>query len=99
MTFLAVVAALFWTDLNAETLGALTWIALPGILALVCALRLHSGGRPLFWGVLALQVLIIVQALGNLGAADPRGVTQLLFPIAILVCVLMRPSRQHLLGR
>ena len=99
ITLLAVVAALFWADLNAETLGALTWVALPGLLALVCALRLRSGGRSLFWIVLALQLLIIVQALGNLGAADPRGVTQLLFPVAILVCVLLRPSRQHLLDR
>ena len=65
----------------------------------MCALRLRSGGRPLFWGVLALQILVIVQALGSLGAADPRGVTQLLFPVAILVCILLRPSRQHLLGR
>lgn len=92
----AVAIDAFEADSFSASLGAATWTALPGALTLACGLRLHAGGRPLFWGILALQVFLVLSALAALGQGDPRGLGQLIFPVLMLILVLLPSSRAHL---
>ncbi|TDQ49241.1 hypothetical protein [Actinorugispora endophytica] len=84
--------------LTPSVLAELTWILVPGVLSLVFGVRIPKGGRPLFWSIVVLQALFVLFSLGELGQG-PRGLTQMLFPVLILVFVLRRPSRDFLGGR
>ncbi|MFC3996179.1 polymorphic toxin-type HINT domain-containing protein [Nocardiopsis sediminis] len=85
--------------LDARDMGELTFAVLPGLLALPCALRLGKGGRPLFWSIIGLQILGLLQALTTLTSGDPRGLPQMLLPVLTLVFVTRPASRGHLLRR
>ncbi|MGI5119468.1 hypothetical protein ACQEU5_08005 [Marinactinospora thermotolerans] len=97
LTLLAVVGALMVVEVDAVILGELTWVALPGVLALVFALRLPRGGRVLFWGIAVLQVLTLLLALGNL--PSPSALTQMLLPLLTLGLLTRARAREALLSR
>ncbi|MBB4932250.1 peptidoglycan/LPS O-acetylase OafA/YrhL [Lipingzhangella halophila] len=82
--------------LTAEAAGAFTYLALPGVLALICGLRLRKGRRLFLGCVVALMVLMVLQALSTLGQGNPQGFTQLILPSIILVLVLLPSSRAYL---
>ncbi|WP_046469868.1 hypothetical protein [Allosalinactinospora lopnorensis] len=81
---------------TAEAAGFATALALPGVLAMVCGLRLRKGRRLLLWSLAALMVFMILLALSTIGQGDPRGLIQLLLPSTILVLVLLPTSRVYL---
>lgn len=95
VTILVAAGAFAYAGGGAYAAGRATWVLLPGIASLVLALLIRRRGRVLFWCLVALQVLYVLLAFGALGRGDPRGVTNLLFPIAILVLLLLPVSRAY----
>ncbi|RNL85786.1 polymorphic toxin-type HINT domain-containing protein [Halostreptopolyspora alba] len=93
------VSSLWLLGPGTESAASAVYIALPGFLALGFGLRLPRGRRVLFWSIVALQVWLLLKALATVTEQDPRGVTQLVLPIVVLVLVTRRPARNHLRGR
>ncbi|MFC4561645.1 hypothetical protein ACFO4E_07235 [Nocardiopsis mangrovi] len=91
----AMLAAGLLVGLDARGMGGLTGQLLPALLALPCALRLPKGRRPLFWTITVLQVWGMLGALAALGAGDPRGLTQLVLPVLVLVFITRPAARAH----
>ncbi|GAB3242140.1 hypothetical protein [Kineosporia babensis] len=88
--------ALFET--GAEELGALTWGTWPSVVALFLARRVHRGNRKTFIWIVVIASVLIFMALGALGQGDPRGLTSLILPIAILILVNQRAAKSYLKG-
>ncbi len=98
-TTLVVLGGLLLFDITAELVGTLLWTALPGIIGLVVATRIPSGGsRTMFWLVIAVAALSLLGALGTLADADPRGITQLVIPVVLLVAVTRPAARRYFSG-
>ena len=96
LTVVTTIAFLAIEGTSAEALGAATWSAWPGVAALVLARGLPAGGL-LRWRLLvALEVVYLLMALGAVGAGDPRGVTNLLLPIAVLVLAFRPAARDFM---
>ncbi|CAM3899711.1 hypothetical protein GCM10009799_12530 [Nocardiopsis rhodophaea] len=93
---LQIVGGLMIYELGPELLGVLVWTALPGIAALLLGLRLPKGGRGMMAAILILQAFLLLFALGRIGNGDPRGLTNLVFPVLITVFVLQKSSRAFL---
>lgn len=85
--------------LSPETVGLAVWTLVPGGLALVLAGRLGYDRSRVFWAVIALEVFFVLQALVRVAAADPQGLSNLLLPAAVLVCVTRPAARAYLRGR
>ncbi|GLU50521.1 hypothetical protein Nans01_48720 [Nocardiopsis ansamitocini] len=98
LTALTVVGGLLIFPLSAETFGALLYLALPGVLALLFGLRMPKGRAGLFWGIVVLQAFLILTGIGRLGNGEIQGLTSIILPILVLVLVLRRESREHLRG-
>ncbi|TDQ55399.1 hypothetical protein [Actinorugispora endophytica] len=98
ITALTVLGGLLAFGVSPEVLGALAYLAIPGTIALVCALRTPRGGRGLLWGIVVLQVVLILLGIGRLGNGEPQGLTNLVLPALVLFFVLLRPSRDRLSG-
>lgn len=96
LSILVGIGGLMVVGFSGEALGAMTWVALPGLFCLGFGLRLRRGGRLLFWSIIVVQALILLQALGNLAAADPRALTQSVLPILTLVFVTRPQARERL---
>ncbi|MFI6695973.1 polymorphic toxin-type HINT domain-containing protein [Streptomyces sp. NPDC050433] len=79
---------------DGRLIGLLLYASAPGVAALVLARRTWAGGVRVRWALLALQVWLVVGALGTLGAGSGRGVTQLVVPITITVLLFRRTSRE-----
>lgn len=93
---LVLVGGLMATDVDGRVVGRLLWVALPGIVATVLALRLPRGGRGVFWTTIGLQVFSLLQTLGNLGAGQPQGLFQMVLPAVLLILVTRPASRSYL---
>ena len=98
LTFVTVLAFLATVGPTAETVGRGVWVCVPAVLALVVALRLPRPTRRLFWLGVAACGLWVLGALGSLGSGDPRGLTQLLVPVTLLV-LLTRPRARAFFRR
>ena len=98
----ALVSVLFFyateQEVSARLLGQLTWQALPGILSLWLGFWISRCGIGIQRWIIGVEVLAILQALGNLGQGDPRGLTNLILPIAIVFLV-TRPSARRYFRR
>lgn len=95
LTALVAAGAFVYAGGGAYGAGRAAWVLLPGVASVVLALLVSRGGRPLFWCLVALEALYILLALASVGGGDPRGVTNLLLPIAILVLLLQPTSRRY----
>lgn len=91
LTLLITVGFLLSQEVTAESLGALVWSAWPGIAAYFIARGIKHGGRKRYWATVVVGAFGVLAALGSIGAGDPRGVTQLILPVAVLVAV-TRPA-------
>ena len=96
LTALMTVAILLVAGTDAETLGAATWSALPGVAAFLLARGLHRGGVRRWRLLVGLEVLFVLFALGALGQGDPRGLTGLALPIAVLVLAFRPAARDYM---
>lgn len=81
-----------WT---AENFGAVLLQLVPGGFSLFLALRLATGQKRVQIGVVALEIVWILLALGRLGQGDATGVLSLLIPAIILILVTRRTARDH----
>ncbi|WP_432150421.1 Tox-REase-5 domain-containing protein [Streptomyces sp. bgisy029] len=77
--------------MGAQVLGILLYASAPGVLCALLAWHLRTGGRLVRWGIVAVQVWLIIGGLGNLADGSPDGLTQLVLPAVILV-LLSRPQ-------
>ncbi|KOU46232.1 hypothetical protein ADK56_30490 [Streptomyces sp. MMG1522] len=76
-------------------LGLLLYASLPGVAAFVLSLRVRHGGVRVWYGLLAVQVWIVLGALAELGGgAGLDGVARLVMPAAVLVLLGRAESRQ-----
>ncbi|MFI5905169.1 Tox-REase-5 domain-containing protein [Streptomyces cyaneofuscatus] len=79
--------------MGAQVLGILLYASAPGVLCALLAWHLRTGGRRVRWGIVAVQVWLIVGGLGNLVDGSPDGFTQLVLPVVILVLLSRAQSR------
>lgn len=79
--------------MGAQVLGILLYASAPGVLCALLAWHLRTGGRRVRWGIVAVQVWLIVGGLGNLADGSPDGFTQLVLPVVILVLLSRAQSR------
>jgi hypothetical protein len=85
-------------EVNAESLGRMTWHALPGILSLWLAFRIPKAGVGTRRWIIGVEILAILRALALLGHGDPRGLFNLILPIVILVLVMLPSARRFFRG-
>jgi hypothetical protein len=98
LTVLVVLAFLLSTPLTGEAVGRAIWTVWPGVAAFLLAARLDRPSRRTYWLVVGLGVVYVLLSLATVGNGDPRGITNLALPAAILVLVTRRSSRGFLLG-
>ncbi|MFJ6612024.1 Tox-REase-5 domain-containing protein [Streptomyces sp. NPDC091289] len=87
-------SALAADAMGAEVLGILLYASAPGVLAALLARHVRTGSTRVRWGVVAVQVWLILGGLGNLGDGSPDGLTQLVLPVLIIVLINRRGSRE-----
>jgi hypothetical protein len=88
----------FW-PLDASEWGLMTYIALPGILALILGLGAAKGGGLRFWVIIALAALTALLALGRLADSPLPALANLLLPGMIIYFITRPRARQHFQGR
>lgn len=98
-TAVTVLAYLAAVELSGAAVGQSLWVCLPAVIAARVALRLRTGRTTLLrWGLGACGLWVLA-ALAAVVEGDPRGLTQLLVPVLVLVLLLQPTSRDHLLLR
>jgi hypothetical protein len=97
ITVLTTLGYLVSEGFSAENLGLAVWVAWPGILGLVIARKVAAGGRRRYWLIVVIAAFWMLGALGSIGQGDPRGITGLILPIATLVALTRRSSRDFFL--
>ncbi|MFF2408808.1 Tox-REase-5 domain-containing protein [Streptomyces sp. NPDC058092] len=86
-------SALAVDALGAEVIGILLYAAAPGVLGLLLARHVRTGGKRVWWGLVAVQVWLVLGGVANIGDGSAHGFTQLLLPVLILVFLTRRQSR------
>ncbi|MEV6161709.1 Tox-REase-5 domain-containing protein [Streptomyces sp. NPDC052052] len=77
--------------MGARVLGILLYASAPGVLGLLLARHVQTGGTRLWWGLIAVQVWLVLGGVANIGDGSAHGFTQVLLPVWILV-LLTRPQ-------
>ena len=93
---LATLGFLVSEGFSAETAGQATWSVWPSVAAIFLARGLENGRNGRFWGIVVVGVFWVLMGLAELGRGEPRGLTSIVIPIAILVLVTRRPARDFL---
>lgn len=93
LTVLGAAGAFLVAGFDAETAGQVVWTAWPGVLGGFLARSLYQGGRRRFRLVILVCAFWLLGALGAIGNGQPQGVTGLILPIAILICLTRASSR------
>lgn len=97
-TAVTVLAYLAAVDISAPAVGQSLWVCVPAVIGVLVATRLRRPSTAVLrWG-LAACALWLAAALASLAQGDPRGLTQLLLPAAVLVLLLRPASRAFLRG-
>lgn len=89
LTFVTAIALFIAADGSAYAFGYVLGLSLPGVVQLVLGLVVPKGGRGVFYAILVTEMLLALVTLVSL--VRDGLVTQLIFPVAILV-LLSRPS-------
>lgn len=77
-----------------EALGQVLGVELPGLVALVLAILIKPGRVAVRWITVVVAAIDVILGLSVLSTGDPRGITQVGIPIAILVLVNQRTARE-----
>lgn len=95
ITALLVVAIFMIEGITARAIGTAIWFAWPGVVSAILARRMAGGGIWLRRGILALQIYSILLALAAVANADPRGLVNLILPVAIVTLVTRRTAGRY----
>ncbi|MDA2808964.1 hypothetical protein [Nocardiopsis suaedae] len=88
-----------WGASSNAMLAAVTFFfVIPGVASLALGLLLKRGGHLVFWPYMLFCAFIALIALSN-AQETARWVIQMLWPIALVVLVLMKPSRAYMFRR
>ncbi|MFB7913034.1 Tox-REase-5 domain-containing protein [Streptomyces sp. NPDC056061] len=90
-------SALAVDAMGAQVLGILLYAAAPGVLGLLLARHVRTGRKRVWWGLVAVQVWLVLGGVANIGDGSARGFTQLVLPVLILFCLTRRQSRSWFL--
>ncbi|MFF4092882.1 Tox-REase-5 domain-containing protein [Streptomyces sp. NPDC001834] len=90
-------SALAVDAMGAQVLGILLYAAAPGVLGLLLARQVRTGGKRVWWGLVAVQVWLVLGGVANIGDGSARGFVQLLLPTLILVLLTRAQSRSWFL--
>lgn len=90
-------SALAVDAMGARVLGILLYAAAPGVLGLLLARHVRTGGRRVWWGLVAVQVWLVLGGVANIGDGSAHGFTQLLLPALALVLLTRSQSRSWFL--
>ncbi len=90
---IAVVVGLYVSRVDPAVTAELVWNCWPGVFALAFGIRLPKGRRLLMWSIFVLELVHGLGALLSLLAGEFTGLTQLILPVLILVCLLRSDSR------
>ncbi|WP_067476991.1 hypothetical protein [Actinomadura hibisca] len=99
ITFVTTLAFMITVGVSAASFGAAVWAVFPGVLSLVLALRIPQGSKGLRRGIIALEIFYILLSFSRLGQGDPRGLTNMVLPIAILILVFRSEVKEYFAGR
>ncbi|MFE9572604.1 Flp family type IVb pilin [Streptomyces sp. NPDC006692] len=97
LTVLSALGVLLAAPFDGELLGALAYAVAPGVAGFVLLRWLHSGGPRVRWALMGVQVSPLLQALGAFAHGQSKGLTQLAMPLAIVVLLCRRSSREWFL--
>ncbi|MEE1741289.1 Tox-REase-5 domain-containing protein [Streptomyces sp. BE147] len=86
-------SALAVDAMGAQVLGVLLYASAPGVLALLLARHVRTGGKRVWWGLTALQAWLVLGGVANIGDGSAHGFTQLFLPVLILVFLTRKQSR------
>ncbi|MFE4061117.1 hypothetical protein ACFXP3_33315 [Streptomyces sp. NPDC059096] len=75
-------------------IGAVGYAAVPGVAGWLLARQAPAGGIRGWWGLVAVQVWLVLGALSTIGDGSGRGFTQLLLPVVILALLSRVRSRE-----
>jgi hypothetical protein len=81
-------------EVNAGSLGRLTWHAIPGILSLWLAFRIPKASAGTWQWIIGVEIFAILRALALLGRGNPRGLFNLILPTVILVLAMLPSARR-----
>jgi hypothetical protein len=95
-TVLVVVGALLSLQFSVALVVYLVVVVWPGAAGFVIAVRLSRGGRKLFWFAMVVCGFWILEGLASLGGGDPRGITQLIIPVGVVLLLTRPPARAFL---
>ncbi|MGW2860262.1 hypothetical protein [Streptomyces sp. NPDC001205] len=93
ITGLSALGVLLAVPLDGEVIGALLAAVAPGVAGLVLLRWLRDGGPWVRWTLIGIQAVPVAQALGALANAQPKGLTQLALPVALIVLLCRREAR------
>ncbi|MEV1044765.1 Tox-REase-5 domain-containing protein [Streptomyces sp. NPDC049916] len=86
-------SALAVDAMGAQVLAVVLYASAPGVAGALLARYVRTGGSRVRWGIVAVQVWLILGGLGNLGNGSPDGLTQLVLPVLIIVLLSRAESR------
>ncbi|MEU9197030.1 Flp family type IVb pilin [Streptomyces hundungensis] len=97
LTVLSALGVLLAAPVDGELLGALVYAVAPGVAGFALLRRLRDGGPWVRWALIGVQVAPILEALGACADGQPKGLTQLALPVAVVVLLCRRQARDWFL--
>lgn len=84
--------------ITAVAIGGALFVLIPGTACALLAWRIPRGGRRLRIGIIAMEIVYALLALGTLGQGDPRGFPQLIIPGVVLFLITRPQAVAHFRG-
>ncbi|CAM5520452.1 hypothetical protein GCM10010329_54720 [Streptomyces spiroverticillatus] len=78
----------------AQLVGLVLYGAAPGVVGMLLARRVRTGGRRVRGGLIAVQLWMVAGAVGNIGGGSGRGFAQLVLPLLVLWFLTRAESRE-----
>ncbi len=98
LTMITVLAMWAVVGVSPESVGQGLWVCVPAVIAVVVAVRMRPAQMRWLWWSVGAGALWVLGALATMGGGDPRGLTQLLLPVVVLVLVTRPSARRYFKG-
>jgi hypothetical protein len=86
-------------DAGPKSILEVSSYALPGVASFVLAWRIDRRGVALLRWIIGLQSLYILLSLARAASGDPRGLLNLLLPVAVLILITRPPAKTYFASR